>query len=58
MKIDALVAALPEALGDKLTSVTTALGEVTAGLAVAFDTTALSLGLSMVLVFATFCIGK
>lgn len=32
----------------------TAMGEVTSGLAVAFDTTALSLGLSMVLVFATF----
>ncbi|MEO8741135.1 MAG: NADH-quinone oxidoreductase subunit C [Casimicrobiaceae bacterium] len=30
MKIDAIVAALPKALGDKLTSVTTALGEVTA----------------------------
>jgi len=30
MKIEALVAALPEALGDKLGSVTTALGEVTA----------------------------
>ena len=30
MKIEALVAALPEALGDKLVSVTTALGEVTA----------------------------
>jgi NADH-quinone oxidoreductase subunit C len=30
MKIEALVAALPDALGDKLTSVTTALGEVTA----------------------------
>ena len=30
MKIEALVAALPEALGDKLASVTTALGEVTA----------------------------
>lgn len=34
------------------------LGEVTAGLAVAFDTTALSLALSMVLVFATFLIEK
>jgi NADH-quinone oxidoreductase subunit C len=30
MKIDALVAALPEALGDKLAGVTVALGEVTA----------------------------
>ena len=30
MKIEALVAALPESLGDKLVSVTTALGEVTA----------------------------
>ena len=36
----------------------TSLGDVTAGLAVAFDTTALSLGLSMVLVFATFLIER
>ena len=34
------------------------LGEVTAGLAVAFDTTALSLALSMVLVFATFLVER
>lgn len=34
------------------------LNEVTAGLAVAFDTTALSLGLSMVLVFATFLVER
>lgn len=34
------------------------LGEVTAGLAVAFDTTALSLALSMVLVFATFIVER
>jgi biopolymer transport protein ExbB/TolQ len=34
------------------------LSEVTAGLAVAFDTTALSLGLSMILVFATFVIER
>lgn len=36
----------------------TSLGDVTAGLAVAFDTTALSLALSMVLVFATFLIER
>ena len=35
-----------------------ALGEVTGGLAVAFDTTALSLALSMILVFATFVVEK
>ena len=34
------------------------LGEVTAGLAVAFDTTALSLALSMVLVFATYVVER
>lgn len=34
------------------------LGEVTAGLAVAFDTTALSLALSMVLVFTTYVVEK
>jgi hypothetical protein len=34
------------------------LGDVTAGLAVAFDTTALSLALSMVLVFATYFVEK
>jgi biopolymer transport protein ExbB/TolQ len=34
------------------------LGEVTAGLAVAFDTTALSLALSMVLVFVTFVVER
>jgi biopolymer transport protein ExbB/TolQ len=34
------------------------LGEVTAGLAVAFDTTALSLALSMVLVFATYLVER
>lgn len=34
------------------------LGEVTAGLAVAFDTTALSLALSMVLVFSTFLVER
>lgn len=34
------------------------LGEVTAGLAVAFDTTALSLALSMVLVFTTFVVER
>jgi biopolymer transport protein ExbB/TolQ len=36
----------------------TSLGEVTAGLAVAFDTTALSLALSMVLVFTSFVIER
>lgn len=40
---------------DQLSS---SLNEVTAGLAVAFDTTALSLGLSMVLVFATFIVER
>lgn len=40
---------------DQLSS---SLNEVTAGLAVAFDTTALSLGLSMVLVFATFLVER
>ena len=34
------------------------LGQVTAGLAVAFDTTALSLALSMILVFATYLVER
>lgn len=36
----------------------TSLGDVTAGLAVAFDTTALSLALSMILVFSTFLVER